>query len=87
IGQACFAEGDVKSTYGTGAFLVLNTGNRIVRSQNRLLSTIAYRLNGQTTYALEGSILSAGSTIQWLRDGLGIISRASEIEMLAQSVP
>ena len=60
IGQACFAEGDVKSTYGTGAFLVLNTGRQLVRSQNRLLSTIAYRLKGETTYALEGSILSAG---------------------------
>ena len=86
VGQACFAEGDVKSTYGTGAFLVLNTGRQLVRSQNRLLSTIAYRLKGETTYALEGSILSAGSTIQWLRDGLGIISRAPEIELLAQSV-
>jgi glycerol kinase len=86
VGQACFAEGDVKSTYGTGAFLVLNTGSQLVRSQNRLLSTIAYRLNGETTYALEGSILSAGSTIQWLRDGLGVIARAAEIELLAQSV-
>ncbi|MBV8805408.1 MAG: glycerol kinase GlpK, partial [Sinobacteraceae bacterium] len=86
VGQACFREGDVKSTYGTGAFLVLNTGQRLLRSQSRLLSTIAYRLNGETTYALEGSILSAGSTIQWLRDGLGIISRAAEIEPLAQSV-
>src|SRR5882757_9661967 len=87
IGQACFAAGDVKSTYGTGAFLVLNTGRQLVRSRNRLLSTIAYRLDGETTYALEGSILSAGSTIQWLRDGLGIIARAPEIELLAQSVP
>ncbi len=86
VGQACFAEGDVKSTYGTGAFLVLNTGRQLVRSQNRLLSTIAWRLKGTTTYALEGSILSAGSTIQWLRDGLGIIARAPEIELLAQSV-
>jgi glycerol kinase len=86
IGQACFAEGDVKSTYGTGAFLVLNTGPQLLRSRNRLLSTIAYRLAGATTYALEGSILSAGSTIQWLRDGLGIISRAPEIELLARSV-
>ncbi len=86
IGQACFAEGDVKSTYGTGAFLVLNTGRRLVRSQNRLLSTVAYRIDGETTYALEGSILSAGSTVQWLRDGLGIISHAAEIEALAQSV-
>ena len=86
VGQACFREGDVKSTYGTGAFLVLNTGLRLLRSQSRLLSTVAYRLNGETTYALEGSILSAGSAIQWLRDGLGIISRAAEIEPLAQSV-
>jgi glycerol kinase len=86
VGQACFSEGDVKSTYGTGAFLVLNTGQRLLRSHNRLLSTVAYRLNGVTTYALEGSILSAGATIQWLRDGLGIISRAPEIELLAQSV-
>jgi glycerol kinase len=86
IGQACFAEGDVKSTYGTGAFLVLNTGPQLLRSRNRLLSTIAYRLEGATTYALEGSILSAGATVQWLRDGLGIISRAPEIELLAQSV-
>jgi len=87
VGQACFSEGDVKSTYGTGAFLVLNTGRQLVRSRNRLLSTVAYRLNGETTYALEGSILSAGSTIQWLRDGLGILSRAAEVELLAQSVP
>jgi glycerol kinase len=87
VGQACFSEGDVKSTYGTGAFLVLNTGRRLVRSQNRLLSTVAYRLKGEITYALEGSILSAGATIQWLRDGLGLISRAAEVELLAQSVP
>jgi glycerol kinase len=86
VGQACFSEGDVKSTYGTGAFLVLNTGRHLLRSRNRLLSTVAYRLKGETTYALEGSILSAGSTIQWLRDGLGIIARAPEIELLAQSV-
>jgi glycerol kinase len=87
VGQACFSEGDVKSTYGTGAFLVLNTGRRLLRSQHRLLSTVAYSLKGEITYALEGSILSAGSTIQWLRDGLGLISRAAEIELLAQSVP
>jgi glycerol kinase len=87
IGQACFAQGDVKSTYGTGAFLVLNTGTQLVRSKNRLLSTIGYGLGGQITYALEGSILSAGSTIQWLRDGLGLFARASETEALAKSVP
>jgi glycerol kinase len=87
VGQACFSAGDVKSTYGTGAFLVLNTGQRLLRSQHLLLSTVAYRLKGEITYALEGSILSAGATIQWLRDGLGLIARAAEIEMLAQSVP
>jgi glycerol kinase len=86
IGQACFTTGELKSTYGTGAFMVLNTGKTLVRSKNRLLSTIAYRLNGETTYALEGSILSAGSTIQWLRDGLGLVSRAPEVEALASSV-
>jgi glycerol kinase len=86
IGQACFAPGELKSTYGTGAFVVLNTGQHLVRSRNRLLSTVAYQLEGQMTYALEGSILSAGATIQWLRDGLGLISRAPEVEALAKSV-
>jgi glycerol kinase len=86
IGQACIAEGDVKSTYGTGAFLVLNTGRQVLSSSNRLLSTIAYQLGGVVTYALEGSILSAGSAIQWLRDGLGLFSRASEVESLARTV-
>ncbi|MDB6089087.1 MAG: glycerol kinase [Gammaproteobacteria bacterium] len=87
IGQACIAEGDLKSTYGTGAFMVLNTGPHLVRSANRLLSTVAYRLSGKVTYALEGSIMSAGATIQWLRDGLGLVSRAPEVEALASSVP
>lgn len=86
VGQACFAAGELKSTYGTGAFMVLNTGERLVRSANRLLSTIAYQLDGRVTYALEGSILSAGATIQWLRDGLGLVSRAPEVEALASSV-
>jgi len=86
VGQACFAAGELKSTYGTGAFMVLNTGKHLVRSGSRLLSTIAYRLGGQVTYALEGSILSAGATIQWLRDGLGLVSRAPEVEALAGSV-
>jgi len=85
IGQACFAKGDVKSTYGTGAFMMLNTGSEIARSSNQLLSTIAFRIDGKTSYALEGSVLSAGSTIQWLRDGLGLIAQASEIEALAAS--
>jgi glycerol kinase len=87
IGQACFSAGDVKSTYGTGAFLVLNTARNLVPSKNRLLSTIAYQLDGVVTYALEGSILSAGSAVQWLRDGLGLISQAPDIEALAASVP
>lgn len=87
IGQACFASGDVKSTYGTGAFLVLNTAQHFLASKHRLLTTIAYRLNGEVTYALEGSILSAGAAIQWLRDGLGLISRAADVEALAASAP
>ncbi|HLW25931.1 MAG TPA: glycerol kinase GlpK [Steroidobacteraceae bacterium] len=86
IGQACFGAGDVKSTYGTGAFLVLNTAGRLVESKSRLLGTIAYQLNGEVTYALEGAILSAGSVVQWLRDALGIISRAADVEALAGSV-
>ena len=86
IGQAGIAAGEVKCTYGTGAFAVLNTGTHLIRSRSRLLGTIAYRLAGQTTYALEGSILSAGATIQWLRDGLGLFARTAEIEALAASV-
>ncbi len=84
IGQACFAPGMVKSTYGTGCFMVMNTGEKIVRSQNRLLSTVAYRLKGKPTYAIEGSIFVAGATIQWLRDGLKLIGNASETEAIAQ---
>ena len=84
IGQACFRPGEMKSTYGTGAFLLLNTGKDMVRSRTRLLATIAYRIAGETTYALEGSVLSAGSTVQWLRDGLGLLSQASDISALAQ---
>ena len=83
LGQACFEAGMLKATYGTGCFALLNTGNKLVRSQNRLLGTIAYRLDGQTTYALEGSIFIAGAGVQWLRDGLGIINRSSEVEELA----
>lgn len=84
IGQACFAPGMVKSTYGTGAFLLLNTGPTALASRHRLLTTIAYRLNGETTYALEGSIFAAGSTIQWLRDELGILPTAAASEELAR---
>ncbi len=85
IGQVCLEPGEMKSTYGTGAFLLINTGDRPVRSKNKLLATIAYRIAGETTYALEGSVLSAGATVQWLRDGLGLIAKASEIEALAIS--
>jgi glycerol kinase len=85
IGQACFKPGQVKSTYGTGAFLIMNTGTEMAVSENRLLSTIGWRIDGETTFALEGSILSAGATVQWLRDGLGLFARASEIEALAAS--
>ncbi|MBL4617381.1 MAG: glycerol kinase GlpK [Robiginitomaculum sp.] len=87
IGQACFSPGELKSTFGTGSFLLVNTGDKLIRSKHRLLGTIAYQLDGVTTYALEGSILSAGSTIQWLRDGLEIIADASECETLAKSIP
>jgi glycerol kinase len=83
IGQACFEPGMMKSTYGTGCFAVLNTGSDIVRSKNRLLTTIAYRLNGKTTYALEGSIFIAGAAVQWLRDGMKIIKTAGETGRLA----
>ncbi|WP_297733982.1 glycerol kinase GlpK [uncultured Maricaulis sp.] len=85
IGQVCLEPGEMKSTYGTGAFLLINTGAKPVRSKNKLLATIAYRIAGETTYALEGSVLSAGATVQWLRDGLGLIAKASEIEALADS--
>jgi glycerol kinase len=83
IGQACFSPGMMKSTYGTGCFALLNTGLKPVNSNNKLLTTIAYQLNGQRTYALEGSIFVAGSSVQWLRDGLGIIKTASETGPLA----
>jgi len=86
VGQACFEPGMVKSTYGTGCFMVLNTGSQAVRSRNRLLTTVGYRLNGETSYALEGSIFVAGAAIQWLRDGLRLITDASETEALARSV-
>ena len=84
VGQACFSPGALKSTYGTGCFAVLNTGGKLVRSKNRLLSTIAYRLDGRVTYALEGSIFIAGAAVQWLRDGMGLIRKAGETGELAQ---
>ncbi|HEU4530209.1 MAG TPA: glycerol kinase GlpK [Steroidobacteraceae bacterium] len=85
IGQHCFSAGEIKSTYGTGCFVLVNTGERVVQSRNRLLSTIAYRMGGRTTYALEGSIFSAGSTVQWLRDELRVITHAAQTESLARS--
>ncbi len=88
IGQACFSPGMMKSTYGTGCFALINTGGDMVRSRNRLLTTIAYRLDGEVTYALEGSIFVAGAAVQWLRDGLGLIAEAGETgSMAADSDP
>ncbi|SHN77489.1 glycerol kinase GlpK [Bradyrhizobium erythrophlei] len=84
IGQACFSPGMIKSTYGTGCFALLNTGTTPVASKNKLLTTIAYQLNGKRTYALEGSIFVAGSAVQWLRDGLGVIKQAAETGPLAE---
>ncbi len=83
LGQACFTTGMMKSTYGTGCFALLNTGEQAVASSNRLLTTIAYQLDGKTTYALEGSIFIAGAAVQWLRDGLGIIDSAKQSGDLA----
>jgi glycerol kinase len=86
FGQMCTEKGMVKNTYGTGCFMVLNTGEEVKTSQNNLLSTIAWQINGKTTYALEGSVFVGGAIIQWLRDGLGIIKTASESQAMAESV-
>jgi glycerol kinase len=85
VGQACFSPGMMKSTYGTGCFAVLNTGDKFVASKNRLLTTIAYQLDGRPTYALEGSIFVAGASVQWLRDGLKILDRADQSGPMAES--
>ena len=85
VGQACFKPGMLKSTYGTGCFALLNTGHTPVTSKNRLLTTIAYQLDGKPTYALEGSIFVAGAVVQWLRDGLGVIENAAETGALAEA--
>lgn len=85
LGQACFEPGMMKSTYGTGCFALINTGDTLVESKNRLLGTIAYQLGGQTTYALEGSIFIAGAVVPWLRDGLKIIREAKETQPLAEA--
>ena len=86
FGQCCFEPGQAKNTYGTGCFTLMNTGSQSLRSENGLLTSVAWQLNGQTTYALEGSVFNAGSTIQWLRDELGIIQSAPECDRLAESV-
>ena len=86
IGQCCFEPGSLKSTYGTGAFVLLNTGNKKVYSKNRLLTTIGYRINGKTTYALEGSIFITGAGVQWLRDKIKFIKKASDTEKIIRSL-
>ncbi len=86
FGQACFAKGDVKNTYGTGCFLMMNTGHEPIPSHNRLLTTIGWGLDGQVVYCLEGSVFIAGAVVQWLRDGLGLIKNSADVEELAASV-
>jgi glycerol kinase len=86
FGQACFAPGDAKCTYGTGAFILMNTGNKPVPSKHGLLTTVGWKIGDEVTYALEGSAFIAGAAVQWLRDGLGLIQSAPEIEALAASV-
>jgi Glycerol kinase len=86
IGQCCFEPGSLKSTYGTGAFVLLNTGTKKIYSKNRLLTTIAYRINGRTTYAMEGSIFIAGAGVQWLRDRMKFFKKAPETEKIVKSL-
>lgn len=86
VGQACFSPGMVKATYGTGCFALLNTGQETVASRHGLLTTVAYRLDGQPTYAIEGAIFSAGSAVKWLRDGLGLITHAGQTDTMANAV-
>jgi len=86
FGQACFAPGEAKNTYGTGCFLLMNTGHKPVASQHGLLTTIGWGLNGKVTYCLEGAVFVAGAVVQWLRDGLGLIASSSEVETLAAQV-
>ena len=87
FGQACFAPGEAKNTYGTGCFMLMNTGDQPKRSQNNLLTTIGWGLDGRVTYCLEGSVFIAGAVVQWLRDGLGLIRSSAEVEALAATVP
>jgi len=87
FGQCCFSQGDVKNTYGTGGFLLMNTGEKPVLSENGLLTTIAWGINGKVNYVLEGSVFVSGAGVQWLRDGLGLFSNSAETEQIAESVP
>jgi glycerol kinase len=87
FGQACFTPGSAKNTYGTGCFLLMNTGERLTPSRNNLLTTVGWQLSGKVTYCLEGSVFVAGAAVQWLRDGLGIIGSLADVERLAASVP
>ena len=86
IGQACFKKGDIKSTYGTGCFVILNTGDEAVTSENRLLSTVGFRIKGKVSYALEGSIFMAGASVQWLRDGIKILDKAGDSEAICAAL-
>ena len=87
FGQACFKPGSAKNTYGTGCFLLMNTGQQAVASQNRMLTTIGWMVDGKLTYCLEGAVFIAGAAVQWLRDGLGLIQQSSDVERLAATVP
>ena len=86
FGQMCTKKGMVKNTYGTGCFMLMNIGKKPIVSKNNLLTTVAWKINGKTTYALEGSVFIAGAVVQWLRDGLKIIRNSSDVEKLASSV-
>ena len=86
VGQACFSPGSIKSTYGTGCFVIINSGKKIIKSKSRLLGTICYKVDGKATYALEGSIFVAGAVVQWLRDNLKMIKSAKETEQIVNSL-
>ncbi len=86
FGQVCFEPGSAKNTYGTGCFLLLNTGNQPVESKNQMLTTIGWQIGNEVTYCLEGSVFIGGAVVQWLRDGLGVIENSAEVEVLAASV-
>ena len=86
VGQACFTPGSIKSTYGTGCFVIINSGDKIIKSKSRLLGTICYKVDGKPTYALEGSIFVAGAVVQWLRDNLKLIQNAEETQKIVTSM-